>query len=243
MSDRPFGPSAHVYDIVYSHLDYPGTARLVETIIRDRNPAATSLLDMSCGTGLHLVEWRKSFREVEGADLDPALLDIARQRLVGISLHVADFTDFDLGRSYDAVTCMFSAIGYAHTQERLDAAIAAMARHLAPGGVLVVEPWLLPNMIRPPFVRGHIAERDDVVVLRSVRHRYQGDSEAGGVSDMEFDYLVATPEGVDHFTEHHLMGVFPPSRFIDSLQRAGLAAEFLNGLTDLGRGLAVGVKR
>jgi SAM-dependent methyltransferase len=241
VDDTPFGPSAHVYDVVYSHLDYSGMARLVEDLIRERNPGATSLLDMACGTGLHLVEWRPSFEEVEGADLDPALLDVARPRLPGVPLHVADFTDFDLGRRYDAVTCMFSAIGYAHTGERLDAAMAMMANHLNPGGVLVVEPWLLPAMIEPPFVRGHMVEQDDIVVLRSVRHQYRGDAESGGTSDMEFSYLVTTSEGTEFFAERHVMGVYPPERFLESMRNAGLQTEFIDGATHLGRGVALGV--
>ncbi len=78
MTRTPFGPSAHVYDVVYSHLDYLASAAVVETLIRERNPGARSLLDMSCGTGAHLSQWQKSFEHVEGADIDPAMLEVAR---------------------------------------------------------------------------------------------------------------------------------------------------------------------
>lgn len=241
MNQGPFEPSALFYDLVYQHLDYPGTAALVEGLIRERNPGVRSLLDMSCGTGLHLKEWRSTFDEVEGADIDPTMLEVARLRLPGVTLHQADFTGFDLGRRYDAVTCMFSSIGYADTPDRLDAAIAAMARHLEPGGVLVVEPWLSPAMIQPPFLRTMTSESDDMVILRSTRHRYEGDPVSGGVSDMEFAYVVTTDDGSQFFTEQHLMGVYPPDRYVQAIEAAGLRAEFLEGLTDLGRGLAVGV--
>ena len=243
MTSTPFRPSAEIYDVVYQHLDYAGTAAMLEGVIRDRNPKAASLLDMSCGTGLHLAEWQERFAEVEGADVDSAMLEVARRRLPGIPLHVADYTDFDLGRTYDAVTCMFSSIGYVGTAERLDAAIAAMARHLIPGGVLIVEPWLLPGMIQPPFLRVHTAEADDIVVLRTTRHHYDGDAESGGLSDMEFAYVVTTHDGSEFFTERHVMGVFPPARYVEAGERAGLDTEFLEGLTELGRGLVVGVKR
>ena len=97
MTEHPFGPSARVYDIVYSHLDYPESAALVEGLIRERNPQARSLLDMSCGTGLHLSIWRDSFEEVEGADIDPAMLAVARERLGGsVPLHEADYLYVDL---------------------------------------------------------------------------------------------------------------------------------------------------
>ncbi len=242
-STSPFRPSAEIYDVVYQQIDYAGTAATVEKVIRDRNPSAASLLDMSCGTGLHLEHWRGRFAAGEGADVDSAMLDVARRRLPGVPLHLADYTGFDLGRSYDAVTCMFSSIGYTRTSERLDAAIAAMARHLSPGGVLVVEPWLLPEMIRPPFLRVHTAEADDVVVLRTTRHRYEGDVEHGGTSDMEFAYVVTTHDGSEFFTERHVMGVFPPARYVEAGERAGLDTEFLEGLTELRRGLVVGAKR
>jgi len=236
----PFAPSAHVYDLVYQHLDHPRSARVVESLIRERNPAADSVLDMSCGTGKHLAEWRGSFAEVEGADVDEAMVAVARARVgADISVHVADFTQFDLGRTYDAVTCLFSSIGYAHTPERLDAAIASMARHLAPGGVLVVEPWLLPEMIRPPFVRVHTAQDGEMVVARTNTHHYD---EERGLSDMEFAYLVTTPDGTECFTEHHVMGASPPTRYVAPAQHAGLEAEFLGDApTQIGRGLLVGV--
>ena len=59
---------------------------------------------------------------------------------------------FELGRRFDAVTCLFSAIGYMLRRDDLDAAMATMARHLEPGGVLVVEPWFHPD----GWIDGHV---------------------------------------------------------------------------------------
>jgi SAM-dependent methyltransferase len=81
------------------------------------------------------------------------MLEVAVGRLPGVPLHEVDMLTMDLGRRFDAVTCLFSSIGYAHTPERLQAAVATMARHLEPGGVLVLEPWLWPDMIREPLIR------------------------------------------------------------------------------------------
>ena len=62
-------------------------------------------------------------------------------------------TDFDLATTYDAVTCLFSAIGYVRTVDRMNRAVACMARHVKPGGVLIVEPWITPDEVetRPSF--------------------------------------------------------------------------------------------
>src|SRR5438067_67243 len=146
-----FTRSAQLYDAIYSFKDYEGEATRLDELIRERKPDARTLLDVACGTGKHL-EYLRTRYDVEGLDLDPELLAIARERLPDVPLHEGDMRDFDLGRRFDAVTCLFSAIGYMLTVEELAAAVASMARHLEPGGVLLVEPWLEPEAVVTPHV-------------------------------------------------------------------------------------------
>jgi len=235
----PFHPTAHLYDRAYAHLDYERHAVSIEAIIRERCPNASSLLDVACGTGKHLELWRDRFERIEGVDVDPAMVAIARDRVPGLPVHVGDFTSFDLGSTFDAVTCLFSSVGYAHSPELLDAAVSAMGAHVAPGGVLVVEPWLTPDRIEPPWVRVLVQEDDEWVMARTSRMRYDGD-EAGGVSEAEFTYLVTTREGSQTFAEQHVLGVHTPERLIEAARRAGLDAEFDPEGTELGRGLLIG---
>jgi trans-aconitate methyltransferase len=56
------------------------------------------LLDMACGTGLH-DQYLKDHYHVEGADLSPSQLAIARRRCPDLVFHEADMTDFDLART------------------------------------------------------------------------------------------------------------------------------------------------
>lgn len=235
----PFTPSARFYDLIYGFVDYPGSAAVVTRLIQDRHPGARSLLDMSCGTGKHLELWRGEFPDLAGADLDPAMLAIAATRVPGIPLHEADYTDFDLGRTFDAVTCLFSSIGYTATEDRLDRAVGAMARHLAPGGVLVVEPWFQPGVMTPPYLRHVVAQDDEMVVVRTTRHLRPGDTE---VTDLEFAYLVTTATGSVFFTERHVMGLFTADRYVAAAEKAGLIAEFDPVGSTLGRGMLIGVK-
>ena len=234
---KPFRPTAHLYDLVYSHLDYPAHAAHVEEVVRSRAPHAASLLDVACGTGLHLGIWRDRFEWVEGVDIDGAMLEVARDRLPGVTLTEADFTDFDLGRTFDAVTCLFSSIGYAVSEDGLVAACSVMARHLTPGGVLVVEPWLRPDTIEGSPLRLHTIETEDTIVARTSRMTY--DTE---VSDIVMDYLVTTMEGSQLYSERHVMGTFTVDQYVDALTTAGLNAQFDETGTLLGRGLAIGVK-
>ena len=244
MINAPFHPTAHLYDLVYGHLDYPEHAAVIEGVIRTEHPGADSLLDVGCGTGKHLEIWQHRFARVAGLDLDAGLLAVAAARLPGVPLHEADMTEFDLGRRFDAVTCLFSAIGYVLTPERLDAAVAAMARHLEPGGVLVIEPWLWPSQIATPHrLRIHVAEDADTIVARTTRWRNPDTWAEDGVSRMEFAYLVTTAAGSELLVEQHDMGLFTPDRYLAALEAAGLQARFDPVGTRLERGLAIGVRR
>jgi len=69
------------------------------------------------------------------------MLQLAASRLPGVPLHPGDMRDFDLGERFDVVTCLGSSIAWMTTDADMRRAVANMARHLHPGGVLLIEPW------------------------------------------------------------------------------------------------------
>ena len=226
-----FTKSAAFYDAIYSWKDYPAEVEKIRSIVAARAPGAKTLLDVACGTGHHLSLLRDSF-SVEGVDLDPGLLEIARQRLPDVPFHLGDMRTFNLGRQFDVVTCLFSSIGYMTTIEDVLHALANMAGHLARGGVMLVEPWMTPDGWDPNHKpRPMIAEGEDFTVVR------MNDSRTDGrISIMRFHYLVGRPAKVDHFTEDHVLGLFTLDEMAGAFAAAGLKAEFdSEGL--MGRGL------
>ena len=228
-----FSRSGPYYDALYSWKDYAGEAERLHELIQARSPGARTLLDVGCGTGKHLEALAERY-DVAGVDLDPGLLAIARERLPDVPLHEADMTAFDLGRRFDAVVCLFSSIGYAKTRERLHAAVAAMARHLAPRGVLVVEPWILAEKWQPR-VGALLAEHDELAIARINANEVQD-----GVSVLEMHHLVGTKDRVEHFVETHELGLWSHDEYLAAVRAARLAVEHdPEGL--MGRGLYIGV--
>ena len=128
-----FTESAPWYDRFQAGKDYVGEAQRVMDLIRDAQPRAHTLLDVACGTGGHLSYFRQVFT-CHGLDLDGGLLEVARQRLPDVPLTRADMTGFDLAQRFDAVTCLFSSIGYTASVAGLRAATRAMAGGAAPAG-------------------------------------------------------------------------------------------------------------
>lgn len=87
-----FEKSSAYYDALYAWKDYVGEVDKLDGLIQRYKPGATTLLDVACGTGHHLELLRDRY-EVEGLDLDADLLEVARERNPGVTLHAGDMVD------------------------------------------------------------------------------------------------------------------------------------------------------
>jgi len=224
-----------LYDLEYSFKDYETECARLEEIVRARAPHAQTLLDVACGTGKHLAYFRTHF-DCEGVDIDDGLLAVARERLGDLPLHHGDMRTLDLGRRFDVVTCLFSAIGFVRELDGLAAATRSLAAHVADGGVLLVEPWLTPDVWEPGRPHVLTANAEGVVLARVTVARQRG-----RISTAEMHYLVGTAEGVEQFEEAHELGLFTLDEMRSALEATGLAVEHdSEGL--IGRGLWIGTR-
>jgi ubiquinone/menaquinone biosynthesis C-methylase UbiE len=200
-----FTKSAAIYDAIYGTMkDYAVEAQQIHMLIQQyKHSSGTSLLDVACGTGGHLPFLKQDY-SVEGLDLDEQMLAIARQHNPGVIFHQADMVDFSLNQQFDVILCLFSSIGYVKTVPRLYQALQTMHRHLLPGGVVIIEPWLTPQMYRAGHIGAVFVNQPDLKIARMNNTEVED-----GVSIMNFHYLVATPQGIEHFTERHELGLFP----------------------------------
>ena len=231
-----YAEMAQYYDRIYSFKDYAAeTEKLIGWIETHRQSNGVRLLDIACGTGRHLEHLSKSF-DAEGLDLSPELLELAQERNPGMTFHCGDMRTFDLASSYDAITCLFSSIGYMTTIEDLGKAVANMARHLVPGGVLIVEPWLTPDAWKPGTVHGMYIDDPE---LKIARVNTSVTKERLSVFDLH--HLVGTPEKTFHFVEHHEMGLYDAEEMTDAFEKAGFSVTLdPEGL--MSRGIYIGVR-
>lgn len=224
-----FERSADFYDLIYSHKDYEAEASWVREAVRARVPNARTLLDVACGTGLHLKHLSGELA-CQGLDANARFVAIATER-AGVPVHLGDMDHFDLGERFDAVICMFSSIGYSND---LGAAVGSMARHLAPGGVLIVEPWLGPEQWQAGTLQVLDHEEGGTRVLRMTHSAL-----AGKTSVMVMHHLVGTSSGIEHFVERHQMTLFTPDEYKYAFECAGLSCE-LDQPGPFGRGALIG---
>jgi len=230
--------SAAVYDAIYEAIgkDYEyEAARVVAVLAEHSLIPVDSILDVACGTGGHLVHLKDACR-VEGVELNPAMLSLARAKLPGIPMHVGDMHNFDLGKTFDAVICLFSAIGYARGVEGLYQCMASFCHHINPGGVVLVEPWLSPEVYTSGSLHATTVDRQDLKLTRM-----NISEQEGRTSVMDMHHLVGTPEGIEYFVERHELMLFTHEEYLASMGAVGLMPDFdEEGL--IGRGLYIGRK-
>jgi SAM-dependent methyltransferase len=231
-----YGPDhASIYDDLYAGRgkNYSDEAARITAEIVARKPDATSLIDVGCGTGNHLHFLRRRFGDVTGVEPSPAMRLLAAGKLDGIPLIDAEVDTLATGRTYDSVICMFSVIGYARS---LTAAIEQLAGHLKPGGVLIVEPWLFPDNYEVGHIGNDFTRIGDRAIFRMSHSGLDGD-----VSVLTMNYLIGDPDGVQHFSDVHLLRLSTQAQYEEAFVAAGLTVEYLT--PGFGRGLFVGVRR
>ena len=207
------------YEALYTGKSYQHEVALVDVLLErrlgkwrleDKGQPPRRVLEIGCGPGLRLAvlrQWHGRYH-VEGLDQDATMLALAARRVPNVPLHQADMRTFDLGKSFDAVLCLFGVIGYMKDQKEMTKALQAMHRHLVPGGVLLLEPWLSPEMAEDGHLRTDFAERGEMEVSRMNFTRVKGSK-----SILTTHYLIGDELGVRHVEETRERTLFTDAQY------------------------------
>jgi SAM-dependent methyltransferase len=106
-------------------------------------PAGCRVLDVGCGVGRWSRQLAARGALVTGVDLSPTMIAEAqrRARLAGVGdrcrFHVQDLSELQVGAQFHRVLAV-TVLQHILDPFKLHAAVAAMARHLVPGGKMIV---------------------------------------------------------------------------------------------------------
>lgn len=220
---------AALYDELYASRDYARQADQIEQIVLTHCPGATSLLDVGCGTGELLAHLRGRF-ELAGVDVSEAMVAVARAKMLDVPVHLDDLRDFRLDRRFDAIVCIYSPVGYLPGRAALHDGIANLAAHLAPGGVLLVEPWIFPENWNGGDLVHATYQIGDLFISRMGAWVTEGDR-----SLLTMHYLVGETGRVRHFVDRQELILFARQDYEDAFAAAGCSVEFRpDGYADRG---------
>jgi SAM-dependent methyltransferase len=209
-SEQFFTPgSSLAYDYQYPAKDYAGEAAFltgtIDRYVPESPEAPRTYLDVGCGTGRHLAEFRKEGFKVEGLDISKPHLERARARLgPDVPLTEGNMEDFDLGKKFDVVSALFAVAGQADGKKGLLNMYKSMARHVKPGGLILVEPWLYAeeyDFAGAVRARSETDEATGIVVQRIT----VAEQAAPTTVDIRMHVTVAVPGTPDKPTEVHIV--------------------------------------
>ena len=229
---------AKYYDLIYQGKDYAREAsELKKLFSRYKRSAGMRLLDVACGTGLHIRHLRDEY-DCTGLDVAEEILRMARKNVEDVEFIQADMTSFDLGRRFDVITCLFSSIGYVKTYRNLRKTFQNFSEHLVRGGVAFVEPWFTRDVYdvgRPSMTT---YDDEDLKIARLSVSEIRD-----GVSVMDMHYLVAERgRRVRHHVDRHELGLFEVDETLRIMAESGLESQFTSEGLMPGRGLYIGCK-
>ena len=235
-----YGELAELYDLIYAEKAYRDEAtELVALARRFSGRRPRTLLDVGCGTGRHLGEFRRLGLAIAGVDASAKMLRVARKRLPrGTPLSRGDMRSFRRNGPYDVVTCLFSAIGYMRTRRDRDRALANIYRHVRPGGVALVVGWVLPERWQGGSVHLQTYDGPELKIARVTRSSTRGE-----FSILDMHYLIGRAGRAVHYVrERHVNPLVSSEEMLGSFRRAGFRARVLRHAPYSDRGLYVGVR-
>ena len=231
---------AMYYDLIYHDKEYAKeTEDILRIIKKYKKSTGNDLLDVACGTGNHLVHFRKRF-SCTGADINKEVLAIARKKNPRVTFIKEDMSNLQERKHYDVITCLFSSIGYLKTEQKLKRAFGSFASHLNPGGIIIIEPWFAPDAFKvgSPHMTTYDSKKLKIVRMNVSKKK-------GNLSILDMHWMVAE-QGKDvlHFVDHHELLLTPIPQLRLLMEEAGLNVIFLKKGTNVdGRDRLVGIKR
>jgi ubiquinone/menaquinone biosynthesis C-methylase UbiE len=207
---------AEYYDALYSFKDYKTESETLRKIIEaHKRSDGNTLLDVACGTGGH-IQYLRQYYTTWGIDVSNEMLDVARMKFNGVEFRHADMTDFDLKRGFDVVVCLFGSINYLTTKEAFRKAVANFSKHTVEGGVLVMEPIFTKERMHSFSIGMQCVDEAEYKLSR-----VNSTLVAGDIAYLNFHFLLATRDGVEHIFDPSPLGVFSESEFMSAMEDSG----------------------
>lgn len=181
----PFDAYAAFYDLLYKDKNYKGESEYIDQLINkfsNRDKSKTSLLDLACGTGKHLLELAsKGYASLSGSDISKAMIEIARKNSAleqkQITYHNYSFQEADkVNQQFDIVISMFSAVNYLTSYADQSKTLTNIHGLLKPDGLFIFDFW------------NGCAVTESYSPVKVVRKK-QGDNEIIRISETSLDLI------------------------------------------------------
>lgn len=215
------------YDKIYEKLDHKKEAQFIKWVaLTHKASPGIELLDVACGTGRHADLLKDDFK-ILGVDISKDMLLIAREKVPDVEFISGDMKKLDLGRKFDVLTCMFSAMNYNTTLEEFEVTLNNFYNHLNPGGVIIFD----FGLNKENWIEGLVSV-DTVVDENFKLARICQSHLENGIFNSNFIFLVKENGKFDFDIDEHTLGVFGLEDIIDLMEKTGFKTFIYDNFND-----------
>lgn len=133
-------------DIAYDWDRKPECDFIEQCIKKYSSAKVRSILDVACGTGIHLREFARRGYEVAGIDANKEMVGYVLKRAAEENLDVecfrADMRSFDPDRKFGCIICMLDSFRYLLSDRDILSHLGSAARSLEEGGLYIIDMWM-----------------------------------------------------------------------------------------------------
>jgi len=208
-----FDRYALYYELFYADKDYALESGFVKDKILAYAPRASSIIDLGCGSGRHLIQLAEAGYTVMGVDVSPRMLDLARTSVARlpeqmrrrVMLAQADVTNATGLGEFDVALSLFHVANYQTTDDALAGFFKTARATLGPGGMFMFDYWYGPAVLTDrPEKRIKTLGKDGMRVVRTATPEMHIDR---NVVTVHYDVAISdsSDDEPSHIHESHAM--------------------------------------
>jgi SAM-dependent methyltransferase len=218
-----YGPDqAHIHHTAFGDLA-AGAATCLLAELRNAGHATGTVVDLGCGSGILARHVSEAGYDVEGVDLAPAMLDLARRNAPRATFRRGSLLDAELPRTV-AVTAIGEALNYATDERAGGEALGDVFRRvrasLEPGGLFLFD-VATPGRHGPDRIANRLHDRETWTLFLHAE-----ESEDGSRLDRFVTiFRLAARGGYERTDEHHVLRLYESTTLASMLDAAGFTVE------------------
>ena len=216
MSADSFTSVAPYYDELMRQVPYRMWVGYYLLLLSHQNQKPKRVLDVCCGTGTMCEMLTAEELTLSGIDISPEMIREAKKKAarkhLDIDYFVADATNFDLGRTFDAAFSFFDSLNNILDPARLQGCFKSVSDHLNPGGSFIFD------MNTSYAFETQLFDQENLKTGKALRYQWKGDW------DKDSRIITVTMnfwKGDQEFMEIHRQRAYEQEEIFDMLGRAG----------------------